>query len=74
MKLRREEQQQRQILDVRAADLQEEMAEHRFPFRQFRRRRRQPSEHRRERSEQSHTARAAAKKPVASVGIALLPW
>jgi hypothetical protein len=74
MKLRREEQQQRQILDVRAADLQEEMAEQRFPFRQFRRRRQQPSEHRRERSEQSHTARAAAKKPVASVGIALPPW
>ena len=29
--------------DVRAADLQEEMAEQRFPFRQIRRRRRQPS-------------------------------
>jgi hypothetical protein len=37
------------FLDVCAADLQEEMAEHAFPFRQLRRRRRQPSEHRRER-------------------------
>jgi hypothetical protein len=35
--------------DVRAADLKEEMAEHVFPFRQIRRRRRQPSEHRCER-------------------------
>ena len=33
-----------------------EMAEHAFPFRQLRRRRRQPSEHRSERSEQSNTA------------------
>jgi hypothetical protein len=39
----------RRILDVCAADLQEEMAEQRFPFRQLRRRRRQPSEHRSER-------------------------
>jgi hypothetical protein len=47
----------RRILDVRAADLQEEMAEHAFPFRQLRRRRRHPSEHRCERSEQSDRAR-----------------
>ena len=39
----------RRILDVRAADLQEEMTNNAFPFRQLRRRRRQPSEHRRER-------------------------
>jgi hypothetical protein len=42
------------ILDVRAADLQEEMANQCFRFRQLRRRRRQPDEHRRERSEQSN--------------------
>ena len=40
------------FLDVRAADLQEELAEQRFSVRQLRRRRRQPSEHRSERSEQ----------------------
>jgi len=74
MKLRREEQQQRQILDVRAADLQEEMAERRFPVAPVPTKTAAPSEHRRERSEQSNTARAAAKKPVASVGIALPPW
>jgi hypothetical protein len=34
--------------------MQEEMAEQRFPFRQIGRRRRQPSEHRSERSEQSN--------------------
>ena len=32
------------------------------PFRQLRRRRRQPSEHRSERSEQSNTARCASSK------------
>jgi len=34
-----------------------------FPFRQIRRRRRQPSEHRRERSEQSNRARRAREAP-----------
>ena len=42
----REERRRHQLPDVRAADLQEEMAEQRFPFRRIRRRRRQPSEHR----------------------------
>src|SRR5829696_8291708 len=54
-----------QVSDVRAADLQEEMRKSAFPFRQLRRRRRQPSEHRSERSEQSNKpryARAAPKK------------
>ena len=41
------------IRDVRAADLQEEMAGQRFSDRQIRRRRRQHSEHRSERSEQA---------------------
>jgi hypothetical protein len=40
----------------RAAGLQEKMTEQRFPFRQLRRRRRQPSEHRSERSEQLDSA------------------
>ena len=44
--------------DVRAADLQEEMAEQRFPFRQLRRRRRQ-LQRTSPRSEQSNTARSA---------------
>ncbi|MCE3276927.1 MAG: hypothetical protein K0R13_2782 [Propionibacteriaceae bacterium] len=34
-----------------------------FPFRQIRRRQRQPSEHRRERSEQSNRARRAHEAP-----------
>ena len=47
----------RRILDIRAADLQEELAEQRFPFRQLRRRRRgNSSEGRSERSEQSYSA------------------
>jgi hypothetical protein len=50
------------VLDVRAADLQEEMAEHAFPFRQLRRRWRQPSEHRSERSEQSTKARCTSRR------------
>jgi hypothetical protein len=44
----------RRIRDVRAADLQEEMGKQCFSVRQLRRGRRQPSEHRRERSEQSN--------------------
>jgi hypothetical protein len=61
----REERRRHQLPDVRAADLQEEMAEHAFPFRQIRRRRRQPSEHRSERSERSETApREQTIKPV----------
>src|SRR5215217_7107577 len=53
-----------------ASCVQEEMAEQRFTFRQIRRRRRQPCQHRRERSEQANRARcrAAPKKPAASVG------
>jgi hypothetical protein len=47
------------ILDVRAADLQEEMADQRFWFRQLRRRRRQSSERR---NQITRDARAAPKK------------
>ena len=67
--------QRRRILDVRAADLQEEIAEHAFLFRQLRRRRRQPSEHRRERSEQSNTARLREQlsESAASVGKSRAP-
>ena len=56
-----------------ASCVQEEMAEQRFTFRQIRRRRRQPCEHRRERSEQSNRARCASssqKKRASIVAVA----
>jgi hypothetical protein len=54
----------RRILDVRAADLQEEMAEQRFSVPSAPTKTAAPSEHRSERSEQSKysDARAASQK------------
>jgi hypothetical protein len=49
---RRESRERSEYQGPAASCVQEAMAEQRFPFRQIRRRRRQPSEHRRERSEQ----------------------